>query len=333
MSLTTVELCAGGGGQALGLQRAGFQHLALVEIDKHACKTLRRNVTKTHVENADIKTWKSKPELRGCDLLAAGLPCPPFSQAGKQLGAADDRNLFPAFVGHMRRLQPKAFMIENVEGFMSKKFVAFRQDITRQLEGLGYAVQMRVFDAADFGIAQRRRRVVIVGLRHVYAKRFKRPVPPNTRKTVGAALHDLMAANTWDGALKWARKANRSGPTIVGGSRKHGGADLGPRGTRRGWLELGVEGKSLADKAPPPGFKGNPRLTLDMVKRLQGFPDRYLFSGGKTSSYRRIANAFPPVIAEAVGREIAKALEKGQRRMQQIEWPANPPLRRVKEPA
>ena len=250
MSRTTVELCAGGGGQALGLQRAGYRHLALVEINKQAFKTLCRNFNIAHVEKADIKAWEPKPEFQHCDLLAAGLPCPPFSQAGKQLGSGDDRNLFPAFIGHVRRLQPKAFMIENVEGFLSKTFETFRHDVTRQHEDLGYCVDMCVFDAADFGLAQRRRRVVIVGMRHVFAKHFKWPVPPNTRQTVGAALVDLMAANNWEGAHEWACNADQPGPTVVGGLTTHGGVDLNLSASRRSWAELGVNSKSFANHAP-----------------------------------------------------------------------------------
>ena len=92
--LTAVELCAGAGGQSLGLERAGFEHTALVELDPHCCNTLRTNRPHWNVVEQDLRAFDGA-RYAGVDLLAGGLPCPPFSKAGKQLGDADERNLFP----------------------------------------------------------------------------------------------------------------------------------------------------------------------------------------------------------------------------------------------
>ena len=122
-----------------------------------------------------------------------------------------------------------------------------------------------------------------------------------------------MAARGWPGAAAWARRADRIAPTIVGGSKKHGGADLGPTRAKRAWAELGVDGIGVADQAPgpdaPPALR--PRLTCEMVTRLQGWQDEWgwRFSGLKTARYRQIGNAFPPPVAEAVGTAIRRALE------------------------
>jgi DNA (cytosine-5)-methyltransferase 1 len=126
--------------------------------------------------------------------------------------------------------------------------------------------------------------------------------------TVGDAIVDLMEANGWEGARSWASKANRIAPTVVGGSKKHGGPDLGPVRAKRAWAELGVDGRGIADEAPLPGFVGMPRLTTRMVARIQGFPDDWDFGKGKTKAYRQIGNAFPPPVAEAVARQIARCL-------------------------
>ena len=117
-----------------------------------------------------------------------------------------------------------------------------------------------------------------------------------------------MAENGWRGAAAWAKRANDVAPTIVGGSKKHGGADLGPTRSRAAWAKLGVEGKSLGDEAPPCDFVGMPRLTIPMVARLQGFPDTWQFVGKKTAAYRQVGNAFPPAVAHAVARRVKKAL-------------------------
>ena len=131
---------------------------------------------------------------------------------------------------------------------------------------------------------------------------------PHNPPTVGETLRDLMGANGWLGAKNWAKRANDIAPTIVGGSKKHGGPDLGPTRARAAWATLGVEGKSLFNEAPPSHFVGAPRLTVRMVARLQGFPDSWQFHGGKTSSYRQVGNAFPPPVARAVAKNLQIAL-------------------------
>ena len=154
---------------------------------------------------------------------------------------------------------------------------------------------------------------VLVALRPEYFDAFEWPVPVATRRTVGETLADLMAERGWPGAAAWVQRANGIAPTLVGGSKKHGGADLGPTRARRRWAELGVEGISLADEAPGRDFPidGMPRLTMRMVARVQGFRDDWAFVGRKTAAYRQVGNAFPPPVAEAVGRSIFKALASG----------------------
>src|SRR5262245_60238388 len=114
---TSVEICAGAGGQALGLEQAGFSHLACVELDPYACETLRLNRRdRWSVVEHDVRTWKPAPECVGISLLAGGVPCPPFSLAGKQRGRDDERDLFPAMLDLVDKLNPRAVVIENVRG-------------------------------------------------------------------------------------------------------------------------------------------------------------------------------------------------------------------------
>ena len=117
-----------------------------------------------------------------------------------------------------------------------------------------------------------------------------------------------MAAGGWPGAAVWAARADDIAPTLVGGSKKHGGPDLGPTRARKAWATLGVDGKGVADAPPAPDFVGMPRLTVPMVARLQGFPDDWTFAGRKTAAYRQVGNAFPPPVARAVGERIRAAL-------------------------
>jgi len=114
-----------------------------------------------------------------------------------------------------------------------------------------------------------------------------------------------MSAKGWRDAEEWSLRADEIAPTIVGGSHKHGGPDLGPTRARRAWAALGVDGLGIADEAPGPDFdEAMPRLTVRMVARLQGFPDEWKFSGGKTASYRQVGNAFPPPFAKAVAESL-----------------------------
>lgn len=306
--MRSIEFCAGAGGQALGLEQAGFVHEALVEIDPDCTRTLLLNRPIWDVRTADMNAFDGRP-FKGLDLLAGGLPCPPFSVAGKQLGEQDERNLFPAALRLVDEIQPKAVMIENVRGFLSPVFEAYRLHLKREFSKLGYTVDWRPFHASHFGVSQLRPRVVIVALRNDLIDAFEWPdVFSHNPPTVGELLQDLIAANGWKGAARWAKLANGIAPTIVGGSKKHGGPDLGPTRARQAWAALGVEGRSLADAAPEPDFCGMPRLTVRMVARLQGFPDSWQFHGRKTTSYRQVGNAFPPPVARAVALRLAIAL-------------------------
>jgi DNA (cytosine-5)-methyltransferase 1 len=136
-------------------------------------------------------------------------------------------------------------------------------------------------------------------------------MPEQARReaTVGDVLFDLMESEGWGGAGAWRAAASGIAPAIVGGSKKHGGPDLGPTRARAAWASLGVDGKGLAAKAPQPGFVGRPRLTVAMAARLQGFPDDWTFTGGKTAAYRQVGNALPPPLARAVASAIANCLE------------------------
>lgn len=316
--LTSLELCAGAGGQALGLEQAGFDHVAVVEIDPAACATLRHNRPGWNVLQADINAFDGTPYQGQVDLLAGGIPCPPFSIAGKQLGEDDERNLFPAVLRLAAEIRPRAVMIENVRGLMDKRFNSLRASIDTRLSYLGYVAKWSLFQASDFGVPQLRPRVVMVALRTDGAGHFSWPEPAvYPAPTVGATLAPLMAENGWEGAEEWAFSADRIAPTIVGGSKKHGGPDLGPVRARQAWAGLGVDGLGVANEAPMPGFQGPPKLTVPMVSLLQGFPSDWEFVGLKTAAYRQVGNAFPPAVAKAVGQRIRVAL--GQTQMALLE--------------
>ncbi|MFF9000155.1 DNA cytosine methyltransferase [Streptomyces achromogenes] len=380
--LTSVEICAGAGGQAVGLHNAGFEHLDLVEWDPHAVATLRANVASwpgwgegraEELKPMDVKEFLKSGVDAGIDLqegeldlLAGGVPCPPFSLAGKRLGKDDERDLFPDALRIIDELRPKAVMIENVRGILEppEVFIDYRRDILGTLRDLGYAVpeikeswsaveQDRVMrkvwrriDASNYGVPQLRPRAILVvvhksvlsetGVEFMWPSKLK-----GEQATVLGKLEASMLARCkkywnknkygeqakpgertgqdvyeyWLGMVSKAVALERGiAPTLVGGSRKHGGADLGPTRAKRAWAQLGVDGMGVAnepDKCDPERdlFRpAGPMLTVEQAAIIQGFPTDWKFQGRKTAQYRQVGNAFPPPVAEAVGRAIAAVL-------------------------
>lgn len=308
--LTCLEICAGAGGQSYGLEQAGFEHLAAVEIDSDACETLRLNRPEWTVLESDVRDIDGR-DYEGVTLLAGGVPCPPFSIAGKQLGADDERDLFPEALRLVEEAKPEAVLLENVKGLATARFAGYREAIRTRLADLGYESDWQVLNSSEHGVAQLRPRFVLVAMKPEAFKHFAWPRPVHSPSTVGDVLGDLMAEDGWTGAAAWATQANSIGPTLVGGSRKHGGPDLGPTRAREAWLRLGVNGKGLADAPPPADAPQDllPKLTVKMAAVIQGFPLTWKISGRKTAAYRQVGNAFPAPVAEAVGKSIREAIE------------------------
>jgi DNA (cytosine-5)-methyltransferase 1 len=318
----SLEICAGAGGQALGLERAGFAPAMLIDNDPDTCATLRTNRPHWDVRQTDVRpfTAAEHPQVLDVDLMSGGMPRTPYSVASRQHGADDERDLLEVAIWLASEVRPKAIMIENVPPLLTDaKFAEGRRFVYEMLDHLGYQFDWGTLNAEAFGVPQRRPHSVLIAMRPKDFDRFQWPEPIGAPPTVGEVLRSSMASGGWPGADAWATAANTVAPTIVGGSKKHGGADLGPTGAKKAWARLGINGTSLGDAPPPPDFvlmhgvgkhgrDGLPRLTIPQVARLQGFPDDWIFAGKKTSRYRQVAQTLPPPVAEALGRSIAEAL-------------------------
>ncbi|MEV5525668.1 DNA cytosine methyltransferase [Streptomyces prunicolor] len=385
--LTSIEICAGAGGQALGLHNAGFDHLALVEWDQHAVSTLQANVGRwpgwtpqkaQDLAPMDVKEFLTSDaykalDLKGetLDLFAGGVPCPPFSLAGKRLGEDDERDLFPAALSIIEKLTPKAVMIENVRGILEppEVFIEYRTRILDRLRRAGYTVPpidpsispaaqdlemrkvWRRLDAKDFGVPQLRPRAILVAIREdlsapgandfcwpLRIKGDEATVAESLRRTMRerclqywdknergepAKPDERTGEDVYNDWLEAAQKSAAAGrgvaPTLVGGSRKHGGADLGPTRAKKAWEAMGVDAMGVAndqDACDPKRDlfrKNGPMLTVEQAAMIQGFPRKWRFQGKKTARYRQVGNAFPPPVAEAVGRAIAAVLRPDHR--------------------
>ncbi|MGW4482494.1 DNA cytosine methyltransferase [Amycolatopsis sp. NPDC004368] len=383
-----VEICAGAGGQALGLEKAGFEHRLAVELDPNAFKTLKTNLEKIRAckdavrrknSGQEAELQKNKHQLaldfndegtpekvtqdfvrlgdvadpavfnpakyEGIALFAGGVPCPPFTIAGKQLGASDERDLFAWAIEQVGKIKPRALLLENVRGLSLPRFAGYRQHVLDHLIDLGYAAEWRLLNASDFGVPQLRPRFVLVAMKPEDMAYFSWPEPTNKAATVGDTIFKLMKAGGWPQAKDWKKYADKIAPTIVGGSKKHGGADLGPTRAKRAWRELCVDAMGLANTPPGPDDEyalengEGPKLTNEMVAQIQGWLPGYVsgwlegfkweFTGLKTSRYRQIGNAFPPPVAEAIGRSILSALKHETKNPANREMTPHDPVYRI----
>lgn len=187
---------------------------------------MKQNRPEWNVVCADVHDFDGRP-YKGVDLLAGGVPCPPFSIAGKRLGKEDERDLFPEAIRLIKEIQPRAVMLENVRGFLDPAFDEYREGVLASIHKRGYVTHIKLLNSSDYGVPQLRPRVVIIGIRKDQLGAFAYPdVRPNSAPSVGKALYELMAQNGWNGAKEWAAHANRIAPTLVGGSKKHGGLTL-----------------------------------------------------------------------------------------------------------
>jgi DNA (cytosine-5)-methyltransferase 1 len=318
---TSVDVCSGAGGLALGLEQAGFDPVLALDHRKDPCATLRHNRPGWQVLEMDLEEFDpvEHQESYNVDLLSAGLPRV-LSPATQKRAGSDGKELalLRATASLAYGVGSKAIVIDNVPELIHRHdYEAIRDVVRIELEHLGYELYWFVLNAVDFGVPQDRPHGFVVALKEPYAHRFEQPRPTATRHvTAGEALLSSMASRGWPGAEAWARKASRPAPTVVGGSEERGGADVGPSGTKRIWATMGINGGAYADEAPgPDGVQesdesGHPlkKLTVDQMAILQAFPEDWVITGRKTVRYRQIGHATPPPLGRAVGEAVARAI-------------------------
>lgn len=318
---SSLVVCAGGGGLALGLEQAGFAPALLLDNRPDACHTLRLNRPDWDVREIDLLEFDpvDEQQVYDVDLLAAGLPRLKATAAvGRNRDASIELELVRATIFLMHGVQPRTLLIDNVPDLVtSDAYGPIRSDVETELEHLGYSFRWLVVNAVDFGVPQERKHGVLVACKERDLKSFELPdYLSDMHSTVGHALRDSLAARGWSGATEWAAQADGPAPTLVGGSWERGGADLGPTGSKRAWARMGVDGATVADRVPGADFVWDPALgragmvkfTVDQAATLQGFPDNWQFAGKKTSRYRQVGNAMPPPLARALGLAVAGLL-------------------------
>ncbi|MEU6002468.1 DUF6339 family protein [Streptomyces sp. NPDC047197] len=323
--LASLELCAGAGGLALGLEYAGFDPVLLIDNRPVALDTLRLNRPDWRLHEEDLSTLNpaslaQEPTLLGLDLISGGLPRVKAAAAvSRERGNDHELSVFRATLDLTRALRPRALLIENVPDLItSEMYRPLRDHVQQELSASGYAPLWFVLNAARYGVPQERKQGILLAFASPgAAEAFRIPPPsPEPPITVGQALGPTMAARGWPGAAQWAAQATEVAPTLVGGSWERGGADLGPTGSKRAWARIGVDGGTVANEVPDPDFEWNPALgregmmalTVEQAALLQGFPKDWAFAGRKTARYRQVGHASPPPVGEALGRAIHAAL-------------------------
>ena len=371
--MKTIELFTGAGGLALGLERAGFE-LALIEIDKDAAATLRFNRPKWNVIQADVRTVNHKPFEGKIRLLAGGPPCQPFSLGGKHKSCEDKRDMFPEAVRAVRELKPPAFLFENVAGLLRKGFQTYfnyillqlqypeiaRGDLTWQehlarlekyhtaghADGLSYRVLFRCVNAADYGVPQNRRRVIIVGFRNDFRVNWSFPSPTHSQAALEYAK--------WISKSYWAEHnlpAPKENPLSTAEIRRvcqsveENIFPLQRRRTVRDALK-NLDAKNIHNDEPYSGakiYKGHSGSSLDLPSKaikagvhgvpsgenmlveddgnvryytvresaeVQTFPQDYIFTASRSESMRQIGNAVPVELACAIGESLHEEFKR-----------------------
>lgn len=328
----SIELFAGAGGLALGIERAGFETVALIEIDKDASDTLKFNRPAWNVINADIADISplNLEEYFGVehgelDLLSGGAPCQSFSYAGKRLGLEDARGtLFYHYAVFLDKLRPKVFLFENVRGLLSHDGGRTYQTMLNVFAECGYSIQREVLNAWDYGNAQKRERLITIGVRQDLTDSVKInfPAPHEYKPVLRDVLIDVPASA---GAEYSAYKKSLFERVPQGGYWRDLPEDLAREymkscwnmgGGRTGILRrMSMDEPSLAVLTSPTQkqterchpLEARP-FTVRENARIQSFPDSWQFCGSMYSQYRQVGNAVPVNLAYEIAAEIRKGL-------------------------
>lgn len=322
----SIELFAGAGGLALGLEKAGFKHVVLNEFDKDACNTLRKNFPESDIIEADIHTIDFTKYRGQIDFLSGGFPCQAFSYAGNQKGFDDARGtLFFELARAIKEIQPKVFLGENVKGLLKHDDGRTFETISRVIDELGYyLVPPRVLKAVMYKVPQKRERIFLVGIRKDLADKvsFNWPSPYNRVMTLQDAFFSGELFDTdvpySEGQKYPKRKAEILSLVPQGGNWKNLPDEL-QREYMKGSYFLGGGKTGMARRLSldepsltltcAPAQKQTERchpletrpLTVREYARIQTFPDNWHFAGNMTSQYKQIGNAVPVNLANAMG--------------------------------
>lgn len=327
---TAIDLFSGAGGLTLGLQNAGWTVEAAIEFDETASSTHQHNFPHSQHLRKDVREIDFR-RFRGVDMVAGGPPCQPFSVSGKRMGQFDVRDMVPEFVRAVSEAKPKAFLMENVAGLTNRRFESYLAKKITDFHDLGYTVFSKVLNAAEYGVPQKRKRLILIGLRsdqdrifsyprkthgedanapYVTTEECLRGVPddvPNNAKVV-FCKNPVLRKSPYAGMLfnGKGRPLESHGlshtiPASAGGNRTH---ILDPL-----QVVSKYHAKLMCGGKPEEGqLEEVRRITVRESARIQTFPDDFEFLGRQSSRYSQVGNAVPPLLAQKVGSALRSAL-------------------------
>jgi DNA (cytosine-5)-methyltransferase 1 len=330
-----IELFAGAGGLALGLEKAGFESKAVLEIDKWACATLKKNRPNWNIIEGDI-TKISKQGIKeylkdnqDIDLLSGGYPCQSFSYAGNRQGMADVRGtLFYDFAKILEELKPKIFFAENVKGLVNHDSGRTLKSMIEVFEDVGYDVEYKVLNSINYGVAQKRQRIIIIGIRKdikkIVGENFEFPEPYEYKLTLKDILQNVPSSPCakYNDKKKEVLKYVKAGvcwrdlPDDV--AREYMKSTYFMGGGRTGiarrlsWDEAGLTvlctpAQKQTERCHPDELRP---FSVRENARIQSFPDNWSFEGSISQQYKQIGNAVPVNLSKEVGLSIKKYLDK-----------------------
>ena len=324
-SVTAIELFAGAGGLALGLEQAGICTVEYVEFEKACCETLKTNRPEWNVICDDIHNVDFTEYSGQIDIVTGGFPCQAFSYAGKKLGFEDTRGtLFHEFARCVQQVRPKMFLAENVRGLVSHDKGRTLQTIIEVLKSLGYSIQYKILNAAYYGVGQKRERIVIIGIRDDLPIDFSFPIPDEKMTTLRQVLKDCPASPGEEYSEK-KRKVLELVP--AGGcwvdlpedvAKNYMGKSYYSGGGRRGMARRISWDEPCLTLTCSPSQKQTERchpeetrpFTVREYARIQSFPDDWKFCGGIGDQYKQIGNAVPVEMARRIGVQLKETILK-----------------------
>lgn len=328
MKIKGIELFAGAGGLALGLEEAGIHGQTFVEFDKSACKTLRKNRPDWNVIEGDIATVDFKKYHGKIDVVSGGAPCQAFSYAGKRLGFGDTRGtLFAEFARCLKEVEPKMFLFENVKGLLTHDKGRTFKTIIHEFESLGYEAKYKVLNAAYYGVGQKRQRLIVIGIREDLKDKiiFNYPEPSESM----TVLRDVLQNVPESPYQPYSENKRRVMELVPAGgcwvdlpeevAKEYMGKSYHSGGGRRGMARRISWDEPCLTLTTSPSQKQTERchpdetrpFTVKEYARIQSFPDEWKFEGSLSEQYKQIGNAVPVELARRLGVEIVKALEGG----------------------
>lgn len=321
--VTAIELFAGAGGLALGLEQAGIHTLAYVEIDNFCCETLRQNRPQWNIICEDIHNVDFTPYAGKVDIVTGGFPCQAFSYAGKKLGFEDTRGtLFHEFARCVSEVKPSIFLAENVRGLISHDHGRTLETIIGVLSSLDYSVTYQVLNAAYYGVGQKRERVVIIGIKNGTDIHFEYPKPDEQMTTLKEALKNCPPS---EGQQYSEKKKKFLAQVPPGGcwvdlpeeaQKEYMGKSFFSGGGKRGMARRISWDEPCLTLTCSPSQKQTERCHPDETRpftvreyaRIQSFPDDWEFSGGIGEKYKQIGNAVPVEMAKRIGVQLVKSI-------------------------